>query len=405
MLNITGIYSIFNIITQKYYIGQSIDIYRRFSIHKRELNTNRHVNRHLQSSWNKYGESNFRFFVVEECSSDLLNEREIFWIKSFDSFRNGYNLDEGGDGIHGYKHTASEISKMRKIQNPLVVLQFDLEHNLICRFEGGISHAAKELHYTKECIKRCCEHTGNKISYKDYYWVFEKEYIDNRFSWVAYESQIKFIDLAPRKKKQIQKICQYDRDRNLIKTWNSFSEIEAAGFNRAQVNSICNKRKGKKTHKGYIWVFEGYDFSDSYFDSLDTHFNKAIQEKKQPILQYSKNGVVINEFDSIANAVSNLKIGRNTLINAIDNHLIIFDSLLSYKKNDWVPSKISQLEECTKLENNSTRKIIRYDDIGNVKHFSSISSAAREMNFPIGSIHRAIVNGKEYKGYLWKYEK
>lgn len=52
---------------------------------------------------------------------EKLNELEIFYIKKYDSFNNGYNLTIGGDSISGYKFSedkrekASEISF--KIQN------------------------------------------------------------------------------------------------------------------------------------------------------------------------------------------------------------------------------------------------------------------------------------------------
>ena len=54
-----GIYKISNIINNKVYIGQSIDIQRRFSEHMRELNNNCHYNKHLQASYNKYGREAF----------------------------------------------------------------------------------------------------------------------------------------------------------------------------------------------------------------------------------------------------------------------------------------------------------------------------------------------------------
>lgn len=126
-----GIYSIMNKQNKKYYIGQSVDIFHRFSQHKCELNKNEHVNKHLQYSWNKYGQDNFEFKIVEECQKEKLNERERYWITQYDSYNNGYNLDLGGDGILGYKHNEDTIAKMRKIQNPLPVLQFDKNFNLV----------------------------------------------------------------------------------------------------------------------------------------------------------------------------------------------------------------------------------------------------------------------------------
>lgn len=48
----------------------------------------------------KYGEDNFKFRVLEECSDDDVNQRETFWISKLDACgKNGYNITLGGEGI------------------------------------------------------------------------------------------------------------------------------------------------------------------------------------------------------------------------------------------------------------------------------------------------------------------
>ena len=54
MKNNCGIYCIKNNINDKLYIGQSINLKRRKRKHFSELNTNHHVNTHLQRAYNKY---------------------------------------------------------------------------------------------------------------------------------------------------------------------------------------------------------------------------------------------------------------------------------------------------------------------------------------------------------------
>lgn len=46
----------------------------------------------------KYGKENFVIEPLEKCGSTLLNEREKYYISYFDSYRNGYNSTEGGQG-------------------------------------------------------------------------------------------------------------------------------------------------------------------------------------------------------------------------------------------------------------------------------------------------------------------
>lgn len=94
-----GIYKIENLINAKKYIGQSICITDRWKQHRVDgFNPNSKVyDRPLYRSFRKYGLKNFSFEILELCDSEKLNEREVYWIKFYDSFNNGYNLTPGGN--------------------------------------------------------------------------------------------------------------------------------------------------------------------------------------------------------------------------------------------------------------------------------------------------------------------
>lgn len=95
---ISGIYSITNNTNGKVYIGQSEDIEDRLRKHKSALKGNYHVNSHLQSSWNKYGEDSFTFKLVKSCKLRYLDRFEKLIINIYDATNpdNGYNLKGGG---------------------------------------------------------------------------------------------------------------------------------------------------------------------------------------------------------------------------------------------------------------------------------------------------------------------
>jgi group I intron endonuclease len=89
-----GIYKITNKIDNKVYIGSSLNISSRHYKHFWLLRKNSHDNNYLQNSFNKFGEHNFVFEIVEFCDKSELIERENYYINNFNSnsLEFGYNL-------------------------------------------------------------------------------------------------------------------------------------------------------------------------------------------------------------------------------------------------------------------------------------------------------------------------
>ena len=113
----SGLYYIENKVNGKRYVGQSINVRRRLLRHKCDLRGNKHINKHLQNAWNKYGEDNFKFQVIKKCDSEALLEEEMKYIKKYGTFGGGYNLTPGGESgsvsFLGKKHTLESREKMR----------------------------------------------------------------------------------------------------------------------------------------------------------------------------------------------------------------------------------------------------------------------------------------------------
>lgn len=115
-MRICGIYAIENIISQKLYIGKSINVKKRILEHKRKLKNNVHFNKYLQKSWLKYGFENFKFKIIEECLEHELDEKEIYFIEKFKTITGVYNFKSGGNGgKHSYE-TKEKIKEKRKNQ-------------------------------------------------------------------------------------------------------------------------------------------------------------------------------------------------------------------------------------------------------------------------------------------------
>lgn len=91
-----GIYKITNQLNGMCYIGQSVDIDRRWKDHaKCGLGIDTPVGNKLYKAMQEDGLYNFTFELLEECNRDKLNEKEKFYIELYQSNDFGYNSTGG----------------------------------------------------------------------------------------------------------------------------------------------------------------------------------------------------------------------------------------------------------------------------------------------------------------------
>ena len=92
----TGIYRITNIQTDECYIGQAIDVYKRWCQHcKAGLGIDTPAGNKLYKAIQKYGLQNFTFELICECPKEQLNEKENYFIELYQSNLYGYNGNIG----------------------------------------------------------------------------------------------------------------------------------------------------------------------------------------------------------------------------------------------------------------------------------------------------------------------
>lgn len=109
---ISGIYKLYNTANGKFYIGSSQNVKARIKGHLRDLKKDKHGNRHLQFSYNKYGNV-FDYEILEECRIEVLIEREQFYI---DYFKPDYNLHLIAGSPKGYKHSENAKKRIASFQ-------------------------------------------------------------------------------------------------------------------------------------------------------------------------------------------------------------------------------------------------------------------------------------------------
>lgn len=118
-----GIYKITNKLNGKCYIGQSQNIFKRWSVHGNKNKSN-NCDMAIAKAVTKYGIENFTFEILELCNKNELNDKEKYWVSKFDTYVKGYNSTTGGDSPE-----ESAFSKLKK--DTIDVLHKQLLDNII----------------------------------------------------------------------------------------------------------------------------------------------------------------------------------------------------------------------------------------------------------------------------------
>ena len=93
---VTGIYKITNQLNGIYYIGQAVDVAKRWKDHaKCGLGIDAPASNKMYSAMQQDGLENFTWELLEKCSSAELNEKEKFYIELYQAKEYGYNSTKG----------------------------------------------------------------------------------------------------------------------------------------------------------------------------------------------------------------------------------------------------------------------------------------------------------------------
>lgn len=169
-----SIYIIQNKETGKKYVGKTIkEPSERWKQHKQigrnydnlaENNSNKTM--HIARALNKYGSDAFTFYVIETVDDDVVNEREKYWIKKFDTYKNGYNQTYGGEGTIRDQSTLNH-SLMKAVDC------YSLEGEYIESFRSiGYAAKCKEIP-NKTSIVSCIK--GTTFQAGGYRWTWKDE--------------------------------------------------------------------------------------------------------------------------------------------------------------------------------------------------------------------------------------
>lgn len=192
--------------TGKVYVGITTNTldYRK-NQHERAAFEGR-KNYHFYNAIQKYGFDDFIFEIIEDDIPDIktLQDREVYWIKFYNSYEEGYNSTRGGEGAI--------------IRDDELILKLFVE---------GLS------------VQEICEITG-----------YNRNTIYRSFSANDLSEENR-----QRKNEKIRQRCstpvlQYTLEGDFIKEWPSATSVTEEGFSQTAVSNVC--RQEQLTAYGYI---------------------------------------------------------------------------------------------------------------------------------------------------------
>lgn len=123
---VSGIYEIRCKSTSRVYVGSAVNIGRRWKAHHSYLSRGIHENEYLQRAWNKYGENDFEFSLLEKVDNiQLLIETEQKWIDDKRSHIRdmGFNIEAIAGSALGVKHTLETRMKVSAAMRGRIVTE------------------------------------------------------------------------------------------------------------------------------------------------------------------------------------------------------------------------------------------------------------------------------------------
>ena len=113
-----GVYKISNLVSDRYYIGYSKNINKRFCVHRSKLKNSCHDNIFLQRAYNLDGEDKFIYEIIHRCNTEKeAKEIELQYLTDLSIRDKLYNLNynnSGGDLLTNHPNKESIREKIIK---------------------------------------------------------------------------------------------------------------------------------------------------------------------------------------------------------------------------------------------------------------------------------------------------
>ena len=234
--------------TNRKYIGSSFNLRKRHSQHMSLLKNGKHYITDWQNAFIEYGLESMSYEILEfvdnssfikegKLTKDLIKLIEETEQKYLDKYYAQEYLKEGKD---------TRFFKLLYNKTPIAGITYSLSHKEVHSYtlEGKYIQSYINASIASMCTGIDCA-SIKKVCYKqrssagNLIWSYKKEYVITNYV-----------------KKQARKIYQYDKNKNLIKCYDSIT----AAKNETGIDVRKEKKTKTKTQGGFYWLFENEKF-------------------------------------------------------------------------------------------------------------------------------------------------
>ena len=264
------LYEIKNKINGKRYIGRTKNIKARWNRHLSELRKNKHHCLYLQRAWNKYGEDNFEFSIIDSRETlEEIKELESSYINVLDNSKlyNVSRMSSGGDLI-SYHPNRDEITEhIKKSIKERWENITDEEYKEYCeKYVGDKNPNYKHGYYSQEEKEKRRIEWNNKTN---------KE----KYSHSAWNKGMKFDDYLPKTEETKRKISESNKGkhgRKVVCEGVLFKNLDDAGEFYGITSEGIIIRIKSKTKK----------FKDFFYYDEEIHKNCNFEEYVKENIEY-----------------------------------------------------------------------------------------------------------------------
>lgn len=225
-----AIYSITNISNNKRYIGSATRLKERWRVHKYLLRKNKHFNNHLQSSWNKYGEENFNFEIIELITDCDISKLVDTLIKKEEHFILYYNSN---NPKFGYNHRTTcnsnlgnKMSEEQKIKLSIAKKGKYTEAQRQARIKCGFERRGIPNDFISNWWKELPQEQKDEIINKKVNSLKEtNKYKKEKFGSIITKEHLNKLQTTRVERGTSKVIQAYNLDGSFYKKYNSCSQI------------------------------------------------------------------------------------------------------------------------------------------------------------------------------------